>query len=379
MIFFYNRALRFFAILKKEWIEIRREYITYIFLILIPFMQVILFGYIIQTDAKHLPTVVIAQDNSNFTSSVIASFVNTGYFDVIKITQNPATAEQMMSTGKVQFIINIPENFTHDVIRGKKPHILLEGDATDPVAISNAFDAAKILAASALNREIHGSLNYLKNQDNNFVVDTHAKYNPAIVAQYHTLPGLIVSILTLSLILLTAISITTEFERGTMETLLITPIKPIEVILGKILPHVIMGYILLLLSLVLSYFLFRVPFHGSLFLLLIVSFPFIVANLGIGLAASTVSKTQLRAANIANTYTLPAIFLSGFMFPFHAMPVWAQWIGNLLPPTHYLRMINGIMLKGATFTEIWPDLWPIIVFMIIIIWISFKNYHLTLD
>lgn len=371
--------LRFWSILKKEIIQIKRDFGTYIFILLVPFIEVILFGNIINTDAKNLPTVVLSHDNSSFSRSLIQGFSNTGYFKIIKQTDKDSEAEQMLRSGQVQFVISIPNQFASDLIKKKQPHVLVEGDASDPLAIGNAFNAATTLARSVLNQDLKGSLSYLKSQEPLFVIDTHAKYNQLVVAQYHTLPGILAIILTVTLVMLTAISVTTEYDQGTMEMLLITPIKPLEVLIGKIIPNAIFGYLIFIITIGLSRLIFHVPFHGSFFLLALCAFPYIVSCLGIGLAVSTVSRTQLRAANVANTYILPAILFSGFLFPFYAMPGWAQWIGELFPPTHFIRITLAIMLKGATFTEVWPNLWPIILFACFIIFFSLRYYRKTLD
>ena len=285
----------------------------------------------------------------------------------------------MLRSGKAQFVITIPPHFSSDIIRNKHPRVLVEGDATDPVAVGNAFNAANAIADRVLNNDLKGPLAALKNKEPLFYVDTHAVYNPAAFAQYHTVPGLLSTILAVTLVMLTAISITTEYERGTMEMLLITPITQLEVILGKIIPNVMLGYILFTLTILLSIYGFNVPFYGSFVLLAVCAIPYIMANLSIGLAISTVSRTQLRAANLANTYVLPALLLSGFMFPFNAMPNWAQWIGELLPTTHFMRITSAIMLKKASFLEIWSELWPIILFTVLVVSFSIKNYRKTLD
>lgn len=372
--------LRIWAVLKKEAILVSRDITTYLFLIIIPFSELILFGYTINTDAKHLPAIVVTQDHSSIVNNLIASFKNTDYFDIQTITDDQDLAKKALDDNKIQFIINIPKNFTRDFVRDEKPHLLVQGDASDPVAVSGAFRTAQNLPLQTLRKETDGALHYLSATDgSHYVVDTHALYNPGIVAQYHTLPGLIMAILTISLVMLTAISLTTEYEQGSMEVLLVTPAKPLDIILGKIIPNIILGYILLILTVLVSHFLFKVPFVGSFFLFIIASFPFIVSNLGVGIAASSVSKTQFKAANIANTYNLPAILFSGFMFPYYGMPAWAQQIGDLLPTTHYTRMTTNIMLKGAGITQIWSDVWPVLVFMCLIISLSYKNYRNTLD
>lgn len=375
----FSSFLRFWAIFKKEFIQIKRDYVTYIFLIGIPFIQVVLFGHIVNTDAKNLPTVILAQDHSPFTNSLIQGFKNTGYFNIIKITQDVKQSEHMIRSGAAQFIITIPNHFGEDIIKNKHPHLLVEGDATDPVVIGNAFNAATTVSKNILDRDLQGPLGVLKSHAPLFQVDTHALYNPGVLAQYHTIPGLLVTILTASLAMMMALSITTEFERGTLEMLLITPINSLEVIMGKIVPNLILGYILFFLMIALSLWMFHVPFVGSKLLLICCALPYIIVNLTIGIAISTVSKSQLQAANMVNAYVLPSMLLSGFMFPFYAMPHWAQMLGDLLPPTHFLRITTEIMVKGSTFSEIWPDLWPILVFLMGIVFISFKYYRKTLD
>ncbi len=372
-------TLRIWSMLKKEFIQIRNDYITYILLLFIPFLQLLMFGYIINIDAKNLPAIVVNQDFAPLTNSLINAFKNTGYLAIKDIIQDGEKAEKLLNEGKIQFIINIPQNFSHDLIKEKQPHILVEGDGTDPMAVYNAFHAITTVASIALNNDLQGPLNYLMPKNSIFTTDIHAKFNPALIAQYHTLPGLLVTILTVTLVMLTAVSITAEYESGTMEVLLVTPIKPLEVIIGKIIPYLILGYILFFLTLAVSYWLFHVPIHGNILLLTFTAMPFIICSLGVGLAISTLSNTQLRAANLANMYTLPSVLLTGFMFPFYAMPNWAQVIGELLPSTHYLRIVLNVMLKGANLVEILPELWPILAFMVFIIFFSFKHYRYTLD
>lgn len=373
------RSLRLWSIIKKELIQMRRDVHVYSILIVVPFLQVVLFGFIINTDAKNLPTAVLSYDASPFTHSLVKTFENTGYFKIVTIMQDKNKAEELLKKGDVQFILNIPSNFSYDLIKKKQPKILLEGDGTDPVVIGNAFAAASVIANHALDHDLRGSLQYLNQKPPSFTIETHANYNPSLRAQYHTLPGLLVTILTIIPVMLTAISITSEYELGTMELLLVTPLRPMEVVFGKLIPHIILGYILFFLILITSYWLFDVPFHGSITLATLSALPFLLSHLGIGLAVSTVSKTQFEAGNIANLYFLPALVLSGFMVPFYAMPQWAQWLSELLPPVHFLRIISNIMLKGSNFVEIWPDIWPILIFMILIIFASFKFYRLTLD
>lgn len=376
---FQYTFLRLWSIIKKEFIQVRRDLNTYIFLIIVPLLQVVLFGFIINTNAKNLPTVVVSYDSSPFTNSIVQAFVNTGYFSIKKMLQDQSEADALLKKGDIQFIINIPPHFSHDLVAKKHPKILLEGDGTDPLAVINAFNAAGQISLTSLQYDLKGPLQALKQNEPSFSIVTHAQYNPELLAQYHTLPGLLMTMLTIIPVMLTAISITAEYELGTMELLLVTPLRPLEVVLGKLIPHIIVGYIIFFLTLGTSYWLFHVPFLGSVFLCALITLPLLISHLGIGLAVSTISKTQFQAGNTANLYFLPAFVLSGFMFPYLAMPSWAQWLGELLPPAHYLRMLTNIMLKGASFIEIWPDIWPVIIFMVVIIFISFRFYRLTLD
>lgn len=379
MYFKNYRSLRLWSMFKKELTVIRRDYRTYIFVLVSPLLEAILFGLIIDNNAKHIPTAVVAKDSSQFTESIVQSFKNTGYFAITSISPDSHTAEQAMQRGDVKFIIHIPPNFSRDLVRHNTPHILLEGDATDPIIVNNAFHAASVVTTRALDGLAKGPLHYLAAKEPSFVIDTHAKYNPSVQAQYHTLPGLLATVLTISLAMVMAISITGEYESGTMEMLLITPIKPLEVIIGKLLPNIFLGYTLFFIILIITTFLFNVPFYGSIFLLSIVAFPFIIANLSFGVATSCIAKTQFQAAQIAGSYTLPAILFSGFLFPRESMPTWAQWMSNLFPSTYFLKICSSIMLKASGFKDILPNLWPIVLFAIVFIGLSYKFYRKTLD
>lgn len=373
------RSLRLWGMFKKEFRVILRDYRTYIFVLITPFLQAVLFGLIIDHDARHIPTIVVAKDQSPITDSLIQSFRNTSYFKIQNVIQDEAEADKLLKQGVVRFVIHIPQDFTRDLIRNDSPHILLEGDASDPTVINNAFHASASIVKNTLKEIAQGPLKYLEPQEPAFVIDTHAKYNPAVKAQYHTLPGLLATILTISLALVMAISITGEYESGTMEMLLITPIYPLEVIIGKLLPNILLGYILFFSILFVSIFLFKVPFYGSILLLTLAAFPFIIANLSFGIATSCIAKTQFQASQIAGSYTLPAVLFSGFLFPTASMPTWAQWLSNLFPATYFLKISGDVMLKNSSFMDILPNIWPIIVFAIVLIFISYKFYRKTLD
>lgn len=370
---------RFFSILVKEFIQIRRDPVTIAMLVMIPFIQLILFGFAINQNPHQLPTAIVSNDHSPFTREFISEVQNTQYF---RITHNNATekeANQLMATGRAQFVITIPTDFSKKMIRAETPEILVTADASDPSSTGNAISALNYLPEEAFQSDLQGALNYLQPKSPPFVLNIHMKYNPEQITQYNIVPGLMGVILTMSLVMITAMAITKEYERGTMESLLATPVKPLEVMLGKIMPYVLVGYLQQIIILIAAVFLFQVPNEGSTLLLIFTTLPFIIANLALGLTFSTIAKNQLQAIQMTFFFFLPSILLSGFMFPFFGMPVWAQHIGEALPLTHFLRITRGIMLKGNAITALWPDIWPILIFLGIAITISVIRYRQTLD
>jgi len=393
------RFYRLWAVMLKEFIQMRRDPLTFGILVAIPLMQLILFGYAINTNPKHMPTTVIAADHSPFTRAFIAGLKNTDYFTITTQAKSEREANQMLANGKVQFVANIPANFTKELIRGKRPQISIEADATDPVASGSALSAVPVVAANAFSHLIVGPLGYLQMQpsamtnslnradyrpDPNLQVPlvrvvSHAKYNPESITSYNIVPGLLGVVLTMTMILVTGLALTREREVGTMENLLATPVSPIEVMIGKVLPYIIVGYIQVSLILTAAFALFHVPMLGNLFLLLIGTFPFIAANLTVGIMFSSIAKNQLQAVQLTFFFFLPSILLSGFMFPFRGMPTWAQYVGTCLPLTHYLRVVRGIVLKGNSLTMVLPHIWPMLLFMLVVIAIGAKVYRRTLD
>jgi ABC-2 type transport system permease protein len=375
----YFSFRRFQAIIGKEFVQMRRDRITFAMMIGIPVLQMVIFGFAINSDPKHLPTVVLAGDHSTFSRTIVAAMQNSEYFQVIKTAATEEEAAMLVETGQVQFVLTIPEQFSRNLIRGDKPSLLLTADATDPAATSNALSAFRVVTERALARDLNGPLSHLRRNDPPLNVILHPRFNPEGITQYNIVPGLMGVVLTMTLVIITALAITREHERGTMENLLSTPVKPLEVMIGKIVPYIIVGYIQMGVILLASYFLFKVPIIGNLFLLLTVSLLFIAANLGVGLTFSTLARNQLQAVQMAFFFFLPSILLSGFMFPFRGMPVWAQHIGEILPLTHYLRVVRGILLKGNSLEQILPHLWPISVFLVVALTIGLKRYRSTLD
>jgi ABC-2 type transport system permease protein len=370
---------RFWAMVSKEFVQMRRDRLTFAMMLGIPVMQMVLFGFAINADPRHLPTAVLSADQGIFSRSILAAMQNSDYFQLVRGVASEDEAEQLIELGEVQFVLSIPEQFSRKLIRGERPALLLTADATDPAATSNALSAFRSLAESALARDLEGPLRHLRREQAPLDVIIHPRFNPEGNTQYNIVPGLMGVVLTMTLVIITALAITRERERGTMENLLSTPVRPLEVMIGKIIPYIIVGYLQMGFILLAAHFLFRVPLVGSLALLLAVSLLFIAANLGVGLTFSTLARNQLQAMQMAFFFFLPSILLSGFMFPFRGMPVWAQRIGEILPLTHYLRVVRGILLKGSGLQEIYPNLWPIAIFLLVALFIGLKRFRQTLD
>jgi ABC-2 type transport system permease protein len=370
---------RLCAIIAKEFIQMIRDKMTFGMIVGIPLMQLILFGFAINTNPKHLPSLLILGDYSNFTRELVQDLKNTDYFKFIRPPVSEKVADQLMASSKAQLIINIPTDFTRNLIRGKHPSILLTADASDPMAAGNAINAIQNLAARIFERDFKGQLTYLNQTTPQFNVITHSRYNPELISQVTIVPGLMGVVLTMTMVMITALAITRERERGTMEGLLATPARPVEVIIGKVIPFILIGYIQITLIILASFLIFNVHIRGSLLLLYLCAFPFIVANLSVGITFSSIAKNQLQSTQMAVFFFLPSILLSGFMFPFYGMPLWAQKLGGILPLTYFLRIVRGIVLKGNGITETWPNIWPIMIFMVIAIFIGTMKYKQTLD
>ena len=371
--------LRLLAVMLKEFIQMKRDRATLSMMVILPLMQVILFGYAINSDPKHLPTAVISSDNSQITRTFVQGMANSGYFDIQRQITSEKQAQDLFAAGKIQFIVNIPQNFTRKLINQEKPSLLLEADGTDPQAIGNAVAALNKLGQSVFRYDFVGTLQYLQPPAAPFNVLLQAKYNPAGITQYNIVTGLLGVLLTMTMTMTTAIAITRERDRGTLECLLSTPLHPLEIMLGKILPYIILGYVQVSIIIFISKLLFNIPAVGSVFLLFLLSFPFIAANLAVGITISTIAKNPLQAVQMAVFFYLPSILLSGFMFPFRGMPLWAQMIGNVLPLTHYLLIARGILIKGSTFLQLWPQLLAILIFLTFVILVGLRRFRRTLD
>lgn len=370
---------RFAAIISKEFIQMRRDRVTFGMMIGIPLMQLVLFGLAINSDPKYLPTAVLLADDGPQGRTLLAAIKNSNYFRFVKQLSSEQEAEQAIRRGEVLFVVQVPQNFTRDFLRGDRPELLLVADATDPAATSNAIGALRTLVETSLKNDLRGPLAELAAKPGPIDLRVHARYNPEVITQYNIVPGLMGVVLTMTMIIITALAITRERERGTLENLLSMPTHPLEVLVGKIIPYILVGYIQVTLILIAAKFLFSVPMYGSVALLLAVAFLFIVANLAVGITFSTIASNQLQAMQMSFFFFLPSILLSGFMFPFRGMPVWAQYIGEALPLTHFLRIVRGILLKGNGLAEVAGEIWPIGLFAVIAITVSLFRYRQTLD
>jgi len=370
---------RLWAMVLKEFIQMRRDRLTFGMMVGIPLVQLMLFGFAINSDPRHLPTAVRIADHSPFSRALVAALRQSDYFTIVREAETEAEAARLLRLGEVQFVINIPEDFSRRLLRGERPTVLIEADATDPAATGPAVAAVRVLAGNVFDRELTGPLARLRAKPGPVDFQLHAHYNPENITQFNVVPGLMGVVLTMTMVIITALAITRERERGTMENLLSTPVRPFEVIAGKIIPYIIVGYVQATLILVAARFIFHVPMVGNLALVYAVAFFFIAANLAVGITFSTLAKNQLQAMQMAFFFFLPSILLSGFMFPFRGMPEWAQWIGSVLPLTHFLRIVRGILLKGNGLVEIAPELWALIAFLVVAMAIGVKRYRQTLD
>ena len=370
---------RWFGIIAKEFIQLKRDRLTFGMIVGVPVMQLLLFGFAINADPKNLPAAVYSADNSLYARSFVRAMENSGYFRGVTQVSRAEDAEELIAHGDVQFVVNIPADFSRRLVRGEQPQILVEADATDPSATNNAIGALQVLAATALARDLAGPLADLNPTPAPVDLRVHRRYNSEGVSAYNIVPGLLGTILTMTMILMTGLAVTRERERGTFENLLSTPALPVEVLTGKIVPYILIGLIQVALIFLASQTIFHVPMKGNPFVLFVVVLIFIAANLTLGITFSSIARNQLQAMQMTFFFFLPSILLSGFMFPFRGMPEWAQWLASVLPLTHFLVLVRGIMLKGNELSELWPQIWPILAFMFVVILLGLRFYRRTLD
>lgn len=370
---------RFRALLIKELIQMRRDRATFSMLLGVPLMEILLFGYAINADPKHLPTLVVDADQSVMSRSLVSSLEVSEYFRVTGRDASEEEARRALASGSAQFVVNIPADFSRRVARGEHPQVLIEADATDPSATSAAVAALSVLAPGAIDADLRGPLVGLRQGQPPYELLVHCRYNEENESAFSVVPGLLGVILTSTMIMMTAMAMTRERERGTLESLLVAPIQPMETMLGKICPYILIGFGQIIVILVGARMLFHVPMLGSMLLLFVVCVIFICSNLALGFVFSTIARTQMQAYQASSSFLLPSILLSGFMFPYRGMPEWAQWLGEIFPITHFLRIVRGILLKGNALQDIWGDLWALILLLALFCILSIRCYRRTLD
>ena len=373
---------RWWGIVLKEFLQLRRDRITFGMIIGLPIIQLVLFGFAINLDPKHLTTAVIVGDHSEFSRSFLAAMRNTDYFLFQEALTDETEARLALEQGKVQFVLTIPADFSRKLVRGERPALLLEADASDPSAATKAVASVQVLVESVVAKDFTGPLRQLPHLARGpaaFEVRVHNLYNPEGITHYNIIPGLMGVVLNMTMVMMTGLAMTRERERGTMENMLATPVRPLEVVSGKIIPYVFIGLIQASIILLAAKFAFDVPFAGNLGAVYVAVLAFIASSLAMGITLSSLARNQLQAMQLTFFYFLPGVMMSGFMFPFAGMPKWAQFLGNLLPITYFNRMVRAIMLKGASLWDMWPHIWPMLLFTFVVMLIAVKCYKKTLD
>ncbi len=370
---------RFGAVLIKEFIQMRRDHVTFAMMIGLPIIQLMLFGFAINADPRHLPTLVEVADTGPLSRAIVSGMQQSGYFDFRGTVSGIDAGEAALRQGQANFVVVIPPDFEKDVMRGRNPSLLVAADASDPSAVGGAVGALNGIVQVALRETLSGPLQPLMETGAPFSVVVHREYNPEGRTATNIVPGLLAIILSMTMVMITAVAIVKESERGTMEMLIATPVRPLEVMLGKILPYVIVGYVQTLVFLLAAKVVFDVPFEGSWAAFFIGFNLFILVNLALGFLISTAARSQMQAMQLSFFTILPSILLSGFMFPFAGMPAWAQFIGTGVPATHFLRVVRKVMLKGGQLLDVGGELTALTVILVVFSGVAMLRYRQTLD
>ncbi len=376
---FVSSVSRIWAVFMKEVVQMRRDRLTFAMMFGIPIVQLVLFGYAINLNPKHLPAALLIEEQTPIVRTLVQAFETSEYYDFVLQTDDPRESADLLARGDVAFVVSIPAGFTRDLVVGKRPQILIEADASDPAAASGAVGQAEAIVTRALRHDLKGPLAQVAAGPPPFELVLHQKYNPEARTSYNIVPGLLGVILTMTLVMITGMAMTREVEQGTMENLLAMPARPFEVMLGKIAPYVMVGAMQTTVILLAARLLFNVPFVGSLWILILGGAIFVVANLALGFTFSTIAQSQMQAMQLTFFFFLPSILLSGFMFPFRGMPEWAQVIGEGLPLTHFLRIVRGVMLKDATLAQLQSPMLALCAFTLVVMTIAMLRYRRTLD
>jgi ABC-2 type transport system permease protein len=369
---------RWWGMVVKEFLQLRRDRLTFGIMIAVPVVQLLLFGYAINSDPKNMPAALVLGEHSQFTRSVEAALRNSEYFSIVGV-MGEDEAKSALTKGQIYFVISVPADFSRRLLRGERPSILVEADATDPTATSGALGAAQGVVQSVVEKDLTGPLAYLRGSAEAFSIQVHRKYNPEGLTRYNIVPGLMGLILSMTTVMMTGLAITRERERGNMENLLSSPVTPLEIMTGKIVPYIFIGHIQVAIIIGMSMLFFNVPFSGNPLALYVAALLFVAANLTVGVTLSSFAKNQLQAMQMTIFYIMPNMLLSGFIFPFAGMPQWAQAIGSVLPLTYFNRCVRGVFLKGSDWADLWPSIWPVAVFCIVVMALSAKFFRRTLD
>ena len=368
---------RILAMITKEVRQMRRDRLTIGMMFAIPIVQLMLFGFAINGDPRHLPLALQFDDHSTMTRSIDAALRNSSFFEVTRLASSPAEAERLIRRGEVQFVVTIPQGFTRDLVRGDQPQLLLTADATDPTATNGAIGAINQAIRQGLSHDLIGPLASRAAAPPSVDVVIHPSYNPEGITSHNIVPGLLAIVLSLTMVMMTSMAVTRETERGTMENLLAMPLRPIEVMIGKIVPYLLVGFVQTAIILLFAALIFDVPFRGSTLLTVTVTMVFIAVSLALGFTFSTFADTQLQAMQMSFFYILPSILLSGFLFPFRGMPGWAQALGEVIPATHFMRLLRGIMLKGWGMWEALPEVSVLALMLVLLGTIAVLRYRDT--
>jgi ABC-2 type transport system permease protein len=375
--FFSFSRLR--ALLIKEMIQMRRDRLTFAMMLGVPLMQLLLFGFAINNDPKSLPAALVTSSTDHYVRAMVSALELTGYYRFVAVGVSAEEADGLIQRGDVSFVVTIPSDFARRVDRGDHPQLLIEADATDPSVASGAISTLSTVAAQALLREQGTEIQQAAAQEQALEVVVHRRYNPEGISQYNIVPGLLGVILQMTMVMMTSMALTRETERGTMENLLAMPVSPFEIMLGKILPYLAVGAVQVSVVLVAAKLIFAVPFMGALPLLLGAVLIFVLSLVLLGYTISSVARSQMQAMQLTFFFFLPSILLSGFMFPFRGMPVWAQWLGEIFPLTHFLRVIRAIMLKGADWPTVSFEIAMLCVFILVYAGLALLRFRRTLD
>jgi ABC-2 type transport system permease protein len=367
---------RFWPMFRKEFIQMRRDRLTLGIMVGIPVIQLLMFGFAIQTDVRHIPTVVLDESRTPASRDIIQAFENTGSFRIVAHVDDRRALDAAIARGDAQAGIVVPEDYPRDLARGTTATVQVIVDASDPLSSTAALGAAAgvaqvrslaILSAAAGRPQLPVEAR------------VRPRYNPGLRSPNYIVPGLVGVILTITMVLVTAMAIVRERERGTLEQLIVTPITKTELMLGKIAPYVGVGIVQMTAVLVLGRFVFDVPLTGNVLLLYGIALVFVIASLSLGLFVSTLVRTQQQAMQASFFFVLPNILLSGFMFPRQAMPLVFQWLGALLPLTHFLKVLRGILLKGVGVSELWQEMLLLVLFAVGLIALAVRRFQKTLD